>query len=70
MLRPCHHQDYKASRIGWLMDIEPLVKKKITGETEVDGENPRHCHVVHHKSHLTEDRTRAAAAVGSRRTTA
>jgi hypothetical protein len=40
----------------------------LAGETEVLGENLPQCHFVHHKSHLTRARTRAAA-VGSQRLT-
>jgi hypothetical protein len=46
-----------------------VVEWGLAGETEVLGENLLQCHFVHHKSHMTWDRTRAAA-VGSQRLTA
>jgi hypothetical protein len=46
-----------------------LVEWELAGETEVLGENLPQYNFVHHKSHLTWDQTRAAAA-GSRRLTA
>jgi hypothetical protein len=55
---------------GWsMMIMEQLVEWGLAGETEVLGENLPQCHFVHHKSHMTWDRTRAAA-VGIQRLTA
>jgi hypothetical protein len=33
--------------------MEQLVGKKLSGETEVLGENLPHCYFVQHKSHMT-----------------
>jgi hypothetical protein len=35
------------------MMMENLVEKRLTGQTEVLGENPPQRHFVNHKSHLT-----------------
>jgi hypothetical protein len=57
--------------IGLLYQLRmiDLVEWELTGKTEVLGENLLQYHFVHHKSHMTWDRTRAAA-VGIRRLTA
>jgi hypothetical protein len=55
--------------IGLLMNMERLVEWELAGETEVVGESLLQCHFVHHKSHITLDRTRTAA-VEIRRLTA
>jgi hypothetical protein len=39
--------------IGWLMIVEQLVERKLSGETEVFGENLLQNHFFHHKSHIT-----------------
>jgi hypothetical protein len=49
-----------------MMSVEQSVELELAGETEVLGENLPHCHFFHHKSHLTWNRTQAAA-VGSQR---
>jgi hypothetical protein len=36
-----------------MMIVEQSVKCKLTGETEVLGENLPQGHIVHHKSHMT-----------------
>jgi hypothetical protein len=33
------------------MKVEQLVECELTAETEELGENPLHCHFVHHKSY-------------------
>jgi hypothetical protein len=50
---------------GLATNMEQAVERKFSGETEAIGENLPRCHFVHHKSHTTRDRTRAAT-VGSR----
>jgi hypothetical protein len=44
-----------------MMNMEQSVECELAGETEVLGENLPQCHFVHHKSHMTWARTRAAA---------
>jgi hypothetical protein len=43
-----------------LLKLENL-EWELAGETEVLGEDPPRCHLVHHKSHMTWNRNRAAA---------
>jgi hypothetical protein len=51
------------------MCMEKLTEWELAGEAEVFGEILPHCHIFHHKSHMTTwDRTRVAA-VGNRRLT-
>jgi hypothetical protein len=52
-----------------MMNVEQSVEWELAGETGVLREILSHWHFVHHKSHMTRARTRAAA-VGSRRLTA
>jgi hypothetical protein len=52
-----------------MMSVEQSVEWELAGETELLGENLLQRHFVHHKSHMTSDRTRAAG-VGSRQLTA
>jgi hypothetical protein len=53
------------------MIVEQLVEWRLTGETEVLGENLPQRHFVHHKSHMTRPGLELrAAAVGSQRLTA
>jgi hypothetical protein len=47
-------------------DYGAVGELELAGETEVLGENLPQCHFVHHKSHMTWDRTRAAAVGGQR----
>jgi hypothetical protein len=51
-----------------MTSVKHSVEWEPAGETEVLGENLPHRHFVHHKSHMTWARTRAAA-VGSRQLT-
>jgi hypothetical protein len=37
----------------WLMNVEQLVKRELTGQTNVLREKLPQCHFVHHKSHMT-----------------
>jgi hypothetical protein len=43
------------------MSVERLMEWELAGETEALGENVHQCHFFHHKSHMTWDRTWAAA---------
>jgi hypothetical protein len=52
-----------------MMSVEQSLGYELEGETEVLQENLSQCHFVYHKSHMTWDRTQAAA-VGSGRVTA
>jgi hypothetical protein len=36
-----------------MMNVEQSVEWKLTGETEVLGENLPQCHFAHHKYHMT-----------------
>jgi hypothetical protein len=54
----------------WMI-VEQLVEWRLSGETEVLGENLPQCHFVHHKSHMTRPGLEPrVAAVGSQRLTA
>jgi hypothetical protein len=52
-----------------MMNVEQSVEWELAGETEILGENLPQPHFVHHKTHMSWDRTRAAA-VWSQRLTA
>jgi hypothetical protein len=53
------------------MIVKQLVEWRLTGETEVLGENRPRRHFVHHKSHMTRPGLEPrAAAVGRQRLTA
>jgi hypothetical protein len=42
------------------MNMEQLLDLELTGKIALLGESLPQCHLVHHKSHMTWDRTRAA----------
>jgi hypothetical protein len=57
---------FATSATDWpIVPTERLVEWELASETEVLGGNLTQCHFVHNKSHMTRDRT-LAAAMGSR----
>jgi hypothetical protein len=43
------------------MNMEELIKRELEGETDILRENLPQCHLIHYKSHMTWDGTRAVA---------